>query len=109
MATKLIALQDGILVEVETTTDQAEQISGGMAEKVNSTLDKITPLLIKTCKPVTEAWKELKQDIHVEKMEIELGLSFEGEGNIYITKSKAGASLTIKLILNPNSQRGQIK
>ena len=44
MATKLIQLEDGTLVEVEVPGDQVQQISGGFADKVNATFDKIHPL-----------------------------------------------------------------
>jgi hypothetical protein len=47
MPTKLIQLEDGTLVEVDVPADQARQISGGFADKVNSTFDKIQPLLVK--------------------------------------------------------------
>ena len=97
MATKLIELEDGTLVEAEVPDNQAQQISGGMADRVATTFEKVKPLLIKTCKPIAEAWTELSQDMEIEQAEVELGLSFEGEGNIYITKSKAGANLTVKL------------
>lgn len=99
MATKLIQLEDGTLVEVETPTGGAEQISGGFAEKVNTTLDKVQPVLVKVCHSVQVAWKEISQEIAVESAEIELGLSFEGEGNLYVTKAKAGANFTVKLVL----------
>jgi hypothetical protein len=39
--------------------------------------------------------------MNIEQAEIELGLSFEGEGNLYVTKSKLGANLTVKLVLTP--------
>lgn len=100
MATKLIELEDGTLLEIDVLGEQVEQISGGMADKVNSSLNKIKPILINTCKPITAAWRELNQDVHIEKAEIELGLSFEGEGNIYVTKAKAGANLIVRLVLN---------
>lgn len=101
MATKLIKLEDGTLVEVETPGDQVEQISWRIADEVESTFDNIRPLLIKTCRPIMAAWNELNRDMHIEQAEIELGLSFEGEGNIYITKAKAGANLVVKLQLKP--------
>lgn len=104
VASKLIELEEGILVEIEVPSNQVEQISGGAADRVNSTLNKIKPILINACKPVSSAWKELNKDMNIEKAEIELGLSFEGEGNIYITKTKAGANLTIKLILGPKNK-----
>lgn len=101
MATKLIKLEDGTLIEVEVPPDQAQQISGGFADKVNATFDKVKPILVKTCRPIVAAWQEINQEMHIEQAEVELGLSFEGEGNLYVTKSKAGANLTIKLILKP--------
>ncbi|NEQ99211.1 MAG: hypothetical protein F6K30_21250 [Cyanothece sp. SIO2G6] len=104
MATKLIELEDGTLVEAEVPDNQAQQISGGLADRVSTTFAKIKPLLIRTCKPIAEAWDELNQDMDIEQAEVEIGLSFEGEGNIYITKSKAGANLTVKLTLKPKAK-----
>lgn len=101
MATKLIELEDKTLVEVEIPGDQVEPVAGGVADKVHSTLKKIKPILINTCRPIMEAWQELNQDMHIEQAEVELGLSFEGEGNVYITKAKTGANVTVKLILKP--------
>jgi hypothetical protein len=103
MAEKLIELGDGTLVEVEVTADQARQISGGFADKVGATLDKIKPILVKICVPINAAWQEINQQMNIEHAEIELGLSFEGEGNLFVTKSKAGANLTVKLVLKPKA------
>ena len=101
MATKLIELEDGILVEVEVPEEQSQQISGGFAERVNITFEKIKPVLLKVCYPITETWKELSKEMQIEQAEVELGLSFEGEGNLFITKSTIGANLKIKLALKP--------
>lgn len=101
MATKLIKLEDGTLVEVVALENEVEQISGGFARQVDKTFDNIRPLLIKTCRPIMAAWDELNQDMHIERAEIELGLSFEGEGNIYVTKATASANLVVKLSLKP--------
>ena len=101
MATKLIELEDGTLVEVEVSPDQAQPISGGLADKVSASFDKIRPLLIKTCRPIAEVYKELNQEMHIDQAEIQLGFSFEGEGNLYVTKTKAGANLMVKLVIKP--------
>ena len=103
VANKLIELEDGTLVEVEVPEDQAKQISGGFADRVSNTFDRIRPVLVKTCRPIAEAWQEINQDMEIEQAEVEIGLSFEGEGNLYVTKSKAGANLTVKLVLKPKS------
>lgn len=99
MTTKLIKLNDGTLVEVESKPDESQMISSSIAEKVDSSIEKIQPLLIKACTPVVAAWKELSSLANIEQAEIELGLTFEGEGNIYIAKGKVGANLTVKLTL----------
>lgn len=103
MATKLIQLDDDVLVEVEVPSEQAQPISGGAADRVNATFDKIRPILVKTCRPIAAAWKEINQDMNIEQAEIQLGFNFEGEGNLYITKSKATANLTVKLVLKPKA------
>lgn len=101
MPTQLIQLDDGTLVEVEAKPDEVQPISGGSAKWVESTFEKIRPLLVNTCRPITAAWKELSQEMNIEQAEVELGLSFEGEGNIYVTKAKTGANLVVKLTLRP--------
>jgi len=101
MSTKLIELDDGILVEVEVDSDHAQAISGGLAQKVSSSFNKIKPLLKNVCKPITETWNELNKEMNVEQAEIQVSLSFESEGNLYIAKSKAGANLSVKLLLKP--------
>lgn len=101
MSTKLIQLEDDTLVEVEVPPDQAQPISGGLANRVNASFDKIKPVLLKTCQTLIGSLKEISENMPVERSEIELGLSFEAEGNLYVTKSKGGANLIIKLVLKP--------
>jgi hypothetical protein len=102
MVTRLIELEDDILVEVQSSGDEVQQISYNLAERVSdATVAKIKPILVKTCKPIIDAWRGISQDMDVEGAEIELGLGFEGEGNIYVTRSKAAANLVVKLTLKP--------
>lgn len=102
MASKLIELEDGTLVEIEVPEKTAQPISGGLAEKIkNATLENIKPILLRACKPVAEVWRELNRDLQIEQAEIELGLGFETEGNLYITKARGNANLTVKLTLKP--------
>ena len=102
MATKLIELEDRVWVEAEVPEDQAEPISGGAVSKVNATLDQVEPLLIKACKPITAAWRELSQEVRIDYAQISLGVNFTGEGNVYVAKATAGANLTVTLGLKPN-------
>jgi Trypsin-co-occurring domain 1 len=104
MATKLIKLEDGTLIEVEVEEEDARQIVGSVADRVNSTFDKIQPILVKTCRPIMAAWKELNKEMQIEQAEVEIGFSFEGEGNIYITKAKASSNVKVKLVLKPSNE-----
>ncbi|NER33667.1 MAG: hypothetical protein F6J93_06355 [Oscillatoria sp. SIO1A7] len=105
MRTQLIELDDETLVEVEVREDQFEEISGRLAKRVDATFAQIRPLLLKTCRPVVEAWKDLRQELgqeaDIERAEVDLGFSFEGEGNLYVTKSKGAANIKVKLVLTP--------
>jgi len=41
--------------------------------------------------------RELEKDNQIESAEVELGFSFEAEGNIYLAKVKSGANIVVKL------------
>jgi hypothetical protein len=102
MNTRLIKLQDGTLLEVEVAPDESQQISGGsVAKKVEATFDKIKPTLINVCRPISDVWQELNKDMQVSQAEVEIGLSFAVEGDVYIAKSKMDANLKVKLTLKP--------
>ncbi len=101
MGSKLIKLDDGILIEAEVDDKKAKEIAGGAADKVESSFEKIRPILLNACRPVVDTWKELNKEMTIDQAEIQLGLSFEGEGNLFVTKAKAGANLTVKLVLKP--------
>jgi Trypsin-co-occurring domain 1 len=99
MGSQLIKLTDGTLVEIEVRDDEEQEMSNRAAQTVNSTLDRIKPVLLNACRPVMEVWQELNKDMQIDQAEIEIGFSFEGEGNIYITKAKASSNIKVKLVL----------
>jgi len=68
---------------------------------------KIEPVLISVCQPVARAWQGMAGSLDIESVEIELGLSFEGEGNVFVSKAKAGANLTVRLtVVRPRGRTG---
>ena len=101
MATRLIELENGILVEAEFSEDQAEAISANSIKGVKSAFDQVKPILISISRPIAEAWQEINKDMEIEQAEVEVGLNFEGQGNIYIAKGKGGTNLKVKLVLKP--------
>jgi len=104
MATRLIKLADGTLVEVETHPDDVRQIAASdAAKKVDETIDKIHPILVRTCRPIIAAWTELSQEMDIDHAQVELGLSFETEGNVYVVRGTASANVVVTLTLKPKS------
>lgn len=101
MATRLIELEDGILVEAEVSEEEAKPISTSVVKEVKSSFDKVKPILVSVSRPIAEAWQEINKDMEIEQAEVESNFSFEGEGNLYVTKAKAGANLSVKLVLKP--------
>ena len=98
MASKLIKLEDGTLVEVEVAKDEVQQIVGGV-KKVDATLEKIKPVLLKICQPIVASVKNLREDVDLEQVEVEVALSFDLEGNIFVAKTNFGANVLIRMTL----------
>ena len=101
MGSGLIKLESGILVEVEWSDDEPREVSDRGSRKVSASIDKIRPILVEACRPIAQAWEELRQDVQIEQAQVEIGFSFEGEGNIYITKAKAASNIKVTLTLKP--------
>jgi hypothetical protein len=102
MASRLIKLEDGTLVEIDRPTAGVEEISGGALESIkDATIDKIEPLLERAVKPVAALYRKAHEGIEVREAEVELGIGFEAEGNLYITRAKGSANLVVKLKIGP--------
>ncbi|HYR91178.1 MAG TPA: CU044_2847 family protein [Terriglobia bacterium] len=97
MATKIIEL-DGILVE-------AEVVPGKVASRdgiITNTIDAIRPMLVKITRPVAEAWKEIGDQVVIEKAEIEVGFGVEQSGTLFLASTKGNVNLKIKLLVSRN-------
>lgn len=105
MATTLIQLSDGILVEVDVRDDQARPISGGLARRVTATIEKAVPILVEVGRSITEASATAFQGGNVCQTEVELGLSFEAEGQLYIARSQAAANLVVRMSIRPDGRQ----
>ena len=102
MATKLIRLDGGLLVEVETEEGAPQRIAASGAKKVDRALDQVQDLLRKSVKPVTAIWGELNRDLTIEKVEISLALGFEAQGNVFIARGSGTANVGFKMTVRPN-------
>ncbi|MCI5137669.1 MAG: hypothetical protein D3922_04465 [Candidatus Electrothrix sp. AR1] len=103
MTAQLIELEDGLLVEVDVSDGQVNQISGGVTEQVDKAIDTVKPVLLKACRPMVSVWKELNKEMSIDNVEIELQLGFSAEGSIFLAKGKGSANLKVKLSISPKS------
>ncbi|SFV66583.1 hypothetical protein MNB_SV-12-1714 [hydrothermal vent metagenome] len=103
MSKKLIELDNGLLMEVEIPQNEIEMISSNSdtVERVDQSISAVESVLIKSVEPITKAYKTLNQDMILEKAEVEIGIGFSAEGNIFVASGKASANLKVKLVLSP--------
>lgn len=101
MGTRLIELSDGVRVEVEGIPGEAEEVSGIAARRVSSSLDKIGPLLDRLCEVAAKSWSKPHAAAEVEHAELEVGIGFEGEGDLYIARLRGSANIVVRLHIKP--------
>jgi hypothetical protein len=102
MATELIELEDGLLVEVQAAPeDRPRQIAAGSAERVAGAMASARDLLLKAVEPVASVWDELNRDLAIEQVEIELALGFEAKGRLFIVQGTGSANISFKLTVKP--------
>jgi hypothetical protein len=104
MATRLIELSDGLLVEVQADEEAVQQIAAGSADRVERALDGARSLLKKAVQPVVSVWDELNHDLTIEQVEIQLALGFEAEGNLYIARGTGSANINFTLTVSPKKR-----
>jgi hypothetical protein len=100
--TKLLELHDGTIVEVEVRPGDAQV---NAVQGMSKSLDAIRPVLQGVAESVGAIWQDMNRDLEIETAEIVFGLSFEGEGNIFITRASTTANLTITLKLAPRGAK----
>ena len=103
MNTKLIRLKDDILVEVKIPEREAELVGfrDSIDEKLETSFNNLKKLLQNVVHPYKAAIKEIGKDMEIDSAELELGLSFEAEGNIYVANATTGANIVVKLSFKP--------
>lgn len=99
MTGKLIQLEDGTFVQVDATEQEVQQIAGSIAKRVDAVFDKIKPTLLTVCHPVVAAVKELREEVDLEQVEVEVGLSFDFEGNVYVARTTLGTNVLVRMVL----------
>lgn len=106
MPSRLIKLSDGILVEVDVIGDQVEQVGNAVFDQVEQSLDQIGDVSQIIVRSIAERMRSFADLMTFEDLEVEYGLSFSGEGNIYVAKLSTSTSIKVKLTLKPSASAG---
>jgi hypothetical protein len=105
MANKFLELGDGVIVEIGAPSEQREEMHTASAERVDTTMEMVGNMLGKIVRPIGESFAHLHQalqvPIEVSGAEVEMGLSFSAEGNLFVAKSKAEGNLKVKITFKP--------
>lgn len=103
MPSAVVGLNDGVFVEVEIPEDQVQLAGNAIQKQLDQSLDQIGSLSKKIVNSVSESLQSLADLVNLETIEVEYGISFSGEGNVYITKLSGSMNLKVKLQLKPNT------
>lgn len=107
MARKLIELDAGdgstILVAVEVPEISVGRVSAPNdipIEKVDKSFSAVKDLIIRGCRPITEAFRALQKESQPVSAEVEFGVNFTAKGSVYVVESTGQASLKVKITWN---------
>jgi hypothetical protein len=102
---KLIKMPCGdsnIVIEVETPEDIIETSKTGqrIIDSVPQAFETVENVLTAGCTVLTGALKKLaEQEESLEKATFDFGLQFTAEGNVFLVKSAAQASIKVSLVM----------
>jgi hypothetical protein len=105
VGTKFLALQGGVIVEIDDPDSDRVEMHAATAEQVDTTVEMVGSMLGRILQPIGDAFADLSQALNVpvavSSAEVELGVSFSAEGNLFIAKSKGEATLKVKVSFRP--------
>jgi len=111
MATKFLEFKDGVIVEIGAPSDRREEMHTSDADRVDTTMEMVASMLDRILRPIGDAFAGLRDaldvPIEVKEAEVELGVSFSAEGNLFVTKASAEGTLQVKVTFSPVTQKQQ--
>lgn len=99
--TEIIPLADGIQVEVDVAEGRravstASDIATKGWNQVEGVLRQITG-------PFVNVYRDLAKDASISEIAVEVGLSFQAEGGIFVVKARGTANLNVTIKLKPTT------
>jgi hypothetical protein len=100
VAQQLIRFADGVLVEIAPNEDPIAPISGKAAQRMQQGFDAAAEVISSVLRAVTAGSARALRDSGASEAEIEFGVGFSVEGNIYVTKATGEGNLTVRVKVN---------
>lgn len=96
---QIIHFADGIMVEIAASPDRTAPISGKSAERVPYAFQAATEMVAGVIRSFLASTSKELVAVGIKEAEIEFGIGFSLEGNIYVTKTKAEGNIGIRFKL----------
>ena len=92
-----------ILVAVDIPEDAVDWVvtSGEPpTRKLDRNFDEVKDVIVRGCRPLSQAFDQLRQEMHATDAEVEFGINFTSKGNIYLAESPDIASIKVRVTWN---------
>ena len=99
----LIRTGEGTLVEINVPSDMPAIFDARLARPVSFSLYSLNKIVGDIYRSVVSSIEDAQ--INASQVEIEFGVAFESEGNIYVTKSRDESNINIKITLGSEDLR----
>lgn len=105
MASRYIELRDKIIVEVGSPGEKRQEMHGADLERVDATMELVGDLIEKIARPIGQSFRDMRTaldvPIEVGSAELEIGVSFSAEGNLFVAKATTEGSLKLTIVFRP--------
>jgi len=91
--------ETSVLIEVAENARLPESliVESGVTEKVEKFLDKMLYAIKPYSETIIRTFQSLSDEVRPDSASAEFGLSFVGEGNVFLAKASAEASIRVTL------------
>jgi hypothetical protein len=104
---QLIRFTDGLLVEIADNPDRATPVSGRAAERMTEAFQSAVDTMAGALRSIVSSSRQALRDTHATEVELEFGVGFSMEGNVFVTKVSGDGNLTVRVKLNNQDEQGK--
>jgi hypothetical protein len=94
---ELIRFADGVMVEVVSNPDPVTPVAGKTADRISQAFQDASDVMGGVMRSVISSTTRVVRDAGAAEAEIEFGVGFSIEGDIYIAKASGQGNITVKV------------